>query len=445
MKRLWTVPAPAVLMLVVAALLPASALAGGQLYMPSLNPPIVQPEFPPVWTDAAFPVPYNVNPGTAAGWVDAAAPAQAFADAVTAAFGTWEAVPTARVTLARGPDSGDLLDSDPGDGVNLMVFHNEAVVQGIPIPLPAGVLGITNIVFDGQTGEMQGGSIPLNTDPLPESPDPDWSVSGLPGTIDVEAVVLHEGGHFLGLCHSAVRYDAGGEMSGHPSHAAVMFPFIGHDVMDGRTPDADDIAWLSYVYPSAAYASAFGEIRGDVPFGVTLSGCMTPEGADGAHVVARDLNDRVGGEPRMVVGTYSYKADGALGRYTLPGLPPGEYGIWIEPMDGSPVAALQINVRIQFTDDTDFPEDWYSGVAESGVETVPNDPASAAAVTVAAGGSISGIDVVIENTSLPGCISRLAGDRKGIGGWDRAASQFFYLVPVAFLLVLKRRLRRRAV
>ncbi len=437
MRRFRNVPVFSVLFSV---MMTASAFAGGQLFMPSLNPPIIQPEFPPVWSDADFPVPYSINAGTAAGWVEGADPAQAFADAVVAAYDTWEAVPTARITLARGPDTTDLLDNAPDDGINLMVFHNEAVVQGIPIPLPAGVLGITNIVFQGETGEMRGGSITLNTDPLPDNPDPDWSVTGDPGSIDVQAVMLHEGGHFLGLCHSAVRYDTGGEMTGRPSNAAVMFPFLGPDVPDARTPDADDTAWLSYVYPSAAYASTFGEVQGDVPFGVTVSGCMTPEGADGAHVVARDLNDLVGGEPRMVVGTYSYKADGALGRYTIPGLPPGDYGIWVEPMDGSPVAALQINTRIQFTDDTEFPEDWHSGGAESGLEASPNDPASAVEVTVASGSTLTGIDVVIENTVLPGCISRLGGDRKGVSGWYKAATQGFFLVPVVFILILRRRL-----
>lgn len=418
-----------------------SAYAGGQLYMPSLDPPMIVAPHPPVWSDAAFPVPYNINPGSATGWVEEPEPSLGFENAVIAAFGTWEAVPTARLTMARGPDSSHLLDTDPNDGVNLIVFNNWAVVQGIPIPLPAGVLGVTNIVFDGETGEMQGAAIILNTNPLPDNPDPDWSTSGDPGSIDIQAVVLHEGGHFLGLCHSAIRYDMGGDMSGKPSNAAVMFPFISHDVMDGRSPDADDIAWLSYVYPSAAYASTFGEIQGDIPFGLSLLGCSPPRGANGAHVVARDLNNLVGGEPLMVVGTYSYEINGNVGLYLIPGLPPGDYGIWIEPMDGSPVAALQINTRIQFTDDINFPEDWYSGASESGLEADPNDPAHAVEVTFAAGNTVTGIDIIIENSVLPGCIGRLAGTRKGLsGGYKASTLFFFFLVPIGFLFFMRRRI-----
>ena len=424
------------LVVLAVALAPAAAQAGGQLYLLS--------DSPPVWQDSDFPVSYNVNPDSAIGWIDAIDPAQAFTDAVVAAFSTWVAVPTARITLAQGPDSTDLLDNDPNDGVNLMVFNDEAVVQGIPIPLPAGVLGITNTVFDFDTGEMQGGAITLNTDPLPDNPDPDWSVSGDPGSIDIQAVVLHEGGHFLGLCHSAVRNDDTGDLVNRPSNAAVMFPFLGSDIADARVPDADDVAWLSFVYPDASYATTFGTIQGDVPFGSTLGGgCTAPSGANGAHVVARDLNDLVGGEPRMIVGTYSYTADGGLGRYTLPGLPPGDYGVWIEPMDGSPVTALQINSRIQFTTHTSFPEDWYSGGSESGTEADPNDPASAEEVTVTASNTTTGIDVIIENSVPGGCIGLLAPYSRGRGDWSAVAYQACFLLPVGFILLLRRRVARK--
>ena len=417
-------------------LYPVIALGGGQLYLISPNPPF--------WPDSSFPVPYNINPGSAEGYVQGVDPAQQFADAVIAAFNTWEAIPTSRITFSRGPDSVDRLDTDPEDDANLMVFHNTAIIQGIPIPLPPGVLGITNTVFDRVTGEMQGGSITLNTNPLPNNPDPDWSTSGDPGSIDIEAVILHEGGHFQGLSHSAVRYDAIGSMSDNPSHAAVMFPFLGNDVIDGRTPDADDIGWHGFIYPSASYSTTFGTIRGEVPFGSTLvGGCISPQGANGAHVVARDLNDLVGGEPRMIVGTYSYTADGVRGPYTLPGLPPGDYGIWIEPLDGSPVYALQINSRIQFTLHTAFPEDWYSGESESGTESDRNNPANAVAVPVTAGSTITEIDVIIANNVVPLTCMFSPYDYIGYNQRDIVSSQGILLLPIAFIYLTKRRKGKR--
>jgi hypothetical protein len=393
----------------------------------------------PYWPDASFPVPYNLYPESALNCIQGPDPAQQFIDATEAAFRTWEEVPTSRITFARGPDVSDTLDLDPNDGVNLIVFHGWASVQGVPIPLPPGVLGITNTVFDFETGAMQGAAITLAKDPFPDFPNPDWSTSGGLGTLDVEAVVLHEAGHFQGLCHSNVRNDTAGDLSGSPSHAAVMFPFIGFDVMDGRTLDADDIAWHGFVYPSPLYASAFGAVEGTVPFGSMRFGCSPPGGADGAHVVARDLNDRVGGEPRMVVGSYSYREEGRLGPYRIPGLPPGEYGIWIEPMDGSPVAALQINTRIQFTLDTNFPEDWYSGEEESGAEPSPNDAGSAVPVTVTAGDTVSAISVVIEEV-VPGWCMHLADTyRTGRGGVRSAIAVLgILLLPFVFLYRVKK-------
>jgi hypothetical protein len=419
-----------VLLVLVGLLIPSLAHGGGRLYMLSPHPLF--------WPDTSFPVAYNVNPESAVNSISGPDPAGQFVKAVSAAFDTWEAIPTSRITFARGPDVSDLIDLDPNDGINLIVFNGWAVVQGIPIPLPPGVLGITNTVFDFLSGQMQGAAITLNKDPLPDMPNPDWSTSGQPGTLDVQAVVLHEAGHLQGLCHSNVRNDTAGDLSGPPSNAAVMFPFIGFDVMDGRTPDPDDIAWHGFVYPSPSYHATFGSIEGDVPFGSTMIGCTPPKGANGAHVVARDLDRSIGGEPAMVVGTYSYRADGQLGRYRIPGLPPGEYGIWVEPLDGSPVAALQINTRIQFTLNTDFPEDWYSGSAESGSEAAPSDPASAAPVTVAAGQGVTGIDVIIEEFVPGWCMNVVSPYRMGQLARSAPATLVVLVLPFVFLHLIRR-------
>ncbi len=424
------------LLLLPALLTPIKARAGGQLYMLSPNAPF--------WPDTSFPVPYNLNPDSASGLIQGPDPSKQFTDAAEAAFHTWEAIPTSRITFARGPDVSDVLDLNANDGINLIVFHDWAAVQGVPIPLPPGVLGITNTGFDAETGEMKGAAITLARAPLADQPDPDWSTSGEPWSLDVEAVILHEAGHFQGLAHSNVRNDSVGELAGPPSNAAVMFPFLGVDVMDARAPDPDDIAWHGFLYPASSYASSFGSIAGHVPFGAMRMGCSPPAGANGAHVVARDLNDRVGGEPRMVVGSYSYRAEGRLGPYVIPGLPPGEYGVWIEPLDGSPVAALQINTRIQFTLDTNFPEDWFSGEEESGVEPEPNDPGSAVPVTVAAGTVVSGIDVIIEEIVPGWCMNVAEASGAGRSARAVAATIGVLLLPILLLYPIRSIARRAA-
>ena len=145
----------------------------------------------------------------------------------------------------------------------------------------------------------------------------------------------------------------------------------------------------------------------------------------------------------MIVGSYSYTADGPLGRYTIPGLPPGDYEVWIEPLDGSPVDSLQINSRIQFTRAKDFPEDWYSGDDESGAEADPNDPTTADPVVVAAGNTATGIDIIIENSVVIGCMNAIANYKSGQSQWSKAATQVTLLLPLVFLFFMKRRNRHR--
>lgn len=367
---------------------PFQAKAGGELYLLSNNPPH--------WVTSQYPVGYNLNPGTAAGNIDGVdAPGQ-FINAVTSAFQSWENVNTATITFQRNADTSLVLDQNGNDGINPIVFNSTAVVQGIPIPLPAGVLGVTNSYFDFSTGLISGGAITLNTEPLPDHPNPDYSTSGVNGTLDIQAIVLHEAGHYIGMCHSDVRNDVSGDLVGQPSNAAVMFPFLGDDITDSRVPDDDDVAWVSKIYPAPSYSTSFGSISGDLPTGG--AGCAAG-GADAVHVVARRLDQTVGGQPRMVVGTYSYTEDGAQGRWTIPGLPPGQYALWAEPLDGSPVSNLQVNSRTQFGATTNILEDWYSGTNESGTEPNPGDVSTATLVTVAAGQAVTGKNITVQTAA----------------------------------------------
>ena len=145
----------------------------------------------------------------------------------------------------------------------------------------------------------------------------------------------------------------------------------------------------------------------------------------------------------MVVGSYSYRAVDRLGRYMIPGLPPGEYGVWIEPLDGSPVAALQINTRIQLTINTDFPEDWYSGSTESGAEAAPDDPSSAAEMTVEGGGRLTGIDIIIEDY-IPGwCMNVVTAYRGGYPLGSALVTLAVLLLPFVFLYHLRWAVTRR--
>ena len=102
------------------------------------------------------------------------------------------------------------------------------------------------------------------------------------------------------------------------------------------------------------------------------------------------------------------------------------------------VDGLQINTRIQFSLDTDFPEDWYSGSSESGTEAAPHDPASAAPVTVTAGEGLTGIDILIE-AFVPGwCMNVVSGYKPGQPGEMIPATLGILLLPFLFLYLIRK-------
>ncbi len=196
---------------------------------------------------------------------------------------------------------------------------------------------------------------------------------------------MHEVGHLLGLDHTqAGREWFESDDLGDVALVPVMYPvgtFFGTD-----EPLRDDAIWISWLYPEESFAAETGTIRGRV---------LRRTGAPvlGANVVAaaveRDAEGNlteVPGEQVGVVSDFLVTDDGA---YQLPGLPPGTYVVFIEPLDpdfteGSSVGPYDVRF-------SDFPKDYYNGDGESG--TSEDDPTEKVVVEVAAGEVVSGIDL----------------------------------------------------
>ncbi|MCK6556342.1 matrixin family metalloprotease [Candidatus Binatia bacterium] len=310
---------------------------------------------------------------------------------LTAAFDTWEALPASRLDFTfdgqvplRDAGRGGPLAAGV-DGVNLVTFTDPDVL------FPPGVLAVAitfsfaqdtaidtaNADLDGDgTADIPTGTYPAGTifdgDIVFNSSEP-WSTAGAGGSIDVRAVALHEIGHFFGLCHSMIR-------------DAVMWPFLSANIAAARTPKADDVAYASFYYPAQpAYGAAFGAIRGRLVNGFSNAAVL------GGHVFAVDP---LSGQ--SVVGAYS----GDDGSYTIPALAAGNYLVAIEPLDGDPVGLdpARVNQVVQFTFDTNFPEEFYDA-NESNVEA---DPLAGLALTVSAGVDTAGIDIVTNTVQVPG-------------------------------------------
>lgn len=163
----------------------------------------------------------------------------------------------------------------------------------------------------------------------------DPSLMAANSSYNLQQVVTHEIGHLLGLDHSAVL-------------SATMYPYVGPNFT--APLDSDDRNAIATLYPKSGVAGA----------GVTLSGkVMGDRGAIfAAQVVA--MNDE--GEPVATALT-----DGN-GEYVMKGLPPGDYQVYAEPLDG-PVRVENLTGFWRLSSNAMFPTGFVEGMplhAESG-------------------------------------------------------------------------------
>jgi hypothetical protein len=244
------------------------------------------------------PIPYFVTERAVPG-VDVTS----FRDAVVRAFGTWQAVPTARV---QSQFQGFTL-APPGvqDGRTTFGFLDRPDLDR--------VLAATSFLLDATTGEILEADVFFNT-------RFDWSVApaGESGRVDLESIAVHEIGHLLGLGHSAI-----GETEMTPAgrrviaSGSVMFPIaLSRGIVSDRQLQPDDMAGISDLYPAPGFTENTSSI----------SGRVTKDGAGvfGAHLVAFNL--RTG----TLIGGFALNAQG---EYVIGGLEPGTYVVRAEPLD----------------------------------------------------------------------------------------------------------------
>lgn len=230
--------------------------------------------------------------------------ASAMQTTVARAFATWDGVPTASISTAFVGFTSASPFAD--DGLSVIGFQNE--------PNEDRVLGSTGFTIDILSGEIVESDIFLNSAFL-------WSTAdaGDPSRYDLESVVLHEIGHFLGLGHSALGETQllGPDSRRVLASGAVMFPIsFGRGNTLDRKLQPDDIAGISAVYPDADFAGRTGTIRGHVQ--------KNGRGIFGAHVVA--FNVQAG----TLVGAFTLNANGD---FEIAGLSPGPHVIRVEPLD----------------------------------------------------------------------------------------------------------------
>ncbi|HKT24673.1 MAG TPA: matrixin family metalloprotease [Terriglobales bacterium] len=254
------------------------------------------------WDFSDFPVQWNLNPATGAN-----VSGGNLQDTATAAFVTWSTAPNTSITLTRGADSQ--ISSPAFDGVNLICFtcstdFNSDGTLAVTFTTTANGAGAD----DKHGGKSRFAGQILDADIL-FNPGVTFTMDGSGGS-DLQTVLTHEIGHFLGLDHSAVV-------------KAMMFPYA--PPME-RTLGSDDVAAISMLYPKPNADIGTGSIAGKVT--------MTDGSAVfGAHVFADSATNNPGypGAVRKTpIGTLTMPD----GSYEIQGVPPDRYTVAAEPLDG---------------------------------------------------------------------------------------------------------------
>jgi hypothetical protein len=345
-------------------------------------------------------IPYNPDRGSLGGLTNSEARQR-----MTSAASAWTAVPTSSVSIVEAAQvAADITPSNflddawiCGDGLSPVVFDADGSIVDMLFGQGASnsVLGFAAAMCgDLVLAEITEGIATINgrfVDGVDSASNPEITRD------ELETVLVHELGHYVGLDHSQVGLQQVADaVSGEA--VATMFPF--HSTPEQLTLHLDDMVSVSSLYPELSFESDFGELTGSVFLndGVTLF--------QGANVVARLVSDPLVTAVSQVSGAHYFPGNAGgtpdpslAGRFQLKGLPPGDYTVEVEPVYGEFTGGSSVGPVETPNGLPGAPEFW-NGANEAG-SNPPDDPTAAEQIPVTAASTTSGIDFVLNLGSVP--------------------------------------------
>ncbi len=281
-------------------------------------------------------------------------------DLVAATVAQWSAVPTSsfRAQIAgraavdiTGANIADYLGKYNGGGIQTIYDADNSVIDALTGGNGYGVLGIASPEIVSATNPTQ----------IIEG----WQIIGgaflsATSTGPVSGVVTHEFGHAINLAHTQTNgyyarnqgnpdwgvpdgpEQAGPDQCGkvgvgYPTAAQIetMYPLINpyptsaayNSPEMAKVDNADDMAALSSIYPTANYAATTGTLKGRV---VAKDGTSQ---LTGINVIARRFDRPLDGAISRISGDATQGALGPDGNFVMTGLVPGiSYVLYIDQL-----------------------------------------------------------------------------------------------------------------
>jgi uncharacterized protein (TIGR03437 family) len=227
--------------------------------------------------------------------------------ALAAAASSWTAVPSSTVRFL--PFKATNIGANGNDGQHVITIEDTPENRSAVGPY----LAITLYTYRISDGTMSDTDVIFNPKIVEDGRQVSFSTTHEDNTYDLQSTLTHELGHSLGATHSGVRgatmYQSAGEVGA----------FITANEADAwATLSADDIAFVTSVYPAPGAAGQFGTISGTVKFD-------TGTAVFGALVIATDTTQGI------MLGGIANNTDGS---FSIAMAPPGQYQVYAQPLDG---------------------------------------------------------------------------------------------------------------